>query len=69
MDALMIKRAAAREAMGFTAQGMTDQMEGQMAAQAGRLSALSTLLNAGSQMWLESDPNYIGYRGRGVGMG
>jgi len=68
MDALMIQRNAAREAMGYQTAAMSDEMKGNAAYRAGQMGAISTLMNAGSQAWLESDPNYSGYRGRGVGL-
>lgn len=66
VDAEMIRRNAQREALGFTSQAAADRMQGDAAAAQGRMGALSTLLNTGSQEWLESDPNYGGFRGRGI---
>jgi hypothetical protein len=66
VNAEMIKRNAAREALGLTTQAKTDIMQGDAAAAQGRMGAVSTLLNTGSQEWLESDPDYGGFRGRGI---
>ena len=66
MDALMIRRQAAREALGYEIKASGDELQGDMAAAAGKTGAISTLLNAGSQMWLEGDSNYGGYKGKGI---
>ena len=65
----MIKRNAIREALGFTSKAAGDEMAGQAAESGARMGAISTLLNTGSQEWLETDPNFQGYRGSGLNMG
>ncbi len=37
-----------------------------MAMRTGRMGAVSTALDTGAQLELESDSRYSGYRGRGV---
>ena len=66
MDELLIKRNAARAALGYESKAVGDEIEGDMADKAGKMGALSTLLNTGSQEWLESDPNYRGFHGSGL---
>lgn len=69
MDALMIERNAARESLGFQNQAAADQEQAIASGQQAKAGAISTLLNTGSQEWLESDPNYGGFRGRGISFG
>lgn len=69
VDAMMIKRNAAREAMGFKTKAAADEIAGNLAAETGKMGALSTLLNTGSQEFLEGDPNFRGYHGSGLKFG
>ena len=66
MDALMIQRNAAREALGYQLKATNDTMHGRLAESSADMGAISTLLNTGAQEWLETDPNYTGLRGSGV---
>ena len=66
MDALMIQRNAAREALGYQLKASADRMQGDQAMAAGKSGAIASLLNTGSQEWLESDSNYRGYHGNGI---
>lgn len=69
VDALMIERNAARQAMGFKTKAAADTIQGDMAEAAGKAGAVSTVLNAGSQLWLEGDSTYAGYHGSGLRFG
>lgn len=66
MDALMIQRNASREALGYQLKADADRMQGDQAMATGKMGAMSSLLNTGSQMWLESDTNYRGYKAGGI---
>lgn len=68
MDALMIKRNAARQALGYDIKAGGDEMAGRLASATSKQEMVSTFLNTGSQEWLEGDPNYGGFRGRGVSL-
>lgn len=69
MDALMIQRNAAREAIGLQTKAAEDQQEAVSDERKGDAGAISTLLNTGAQEWLEADSQYGGFRGRGIGLG
>lgn len=58
MDELMIKRDAARRALGYQIQEGGDRIQGEMAKQKGDEEALGTLLNTGAKEWLMSDPSH-----------
>lgn len=62
MDALMIERNAAREALGYRMQANAATMQGQLAHAEGNAGAISTLLNTGNQLWMEGDNDYRGRR-------
>jgi hypothetical protein len=64
MDALLIKRNAARQALGYQLRAGADRMTADAAESAGKEKAFATLLNAGSEMWMESEPNYWRRAGR-----
>jgi hypothetical protein len=66
MNALMIQRNAAREAMGYQSRAASEQEQAIAAGAQETTAPTATLLNAGSQEWLESDSNYSGFRGRGI---
>lgn len=69
VDSMMIQRNAAREALGYTIKAGTDRMAGTAAAETGKMQALGTLLNAGSEEWIQSDSTFRGYHGSGVRFG
>jgi hypothetical protein len=69
MDRLMIELNARREAYGFQVRAAADTMEGKLAEQKGAMQAGAALLDTGAQEWLESDPAYGGFRGRGLDFG
>lgn len=58
MDELMIKRDAARRALGYQIQEGGDRIQGEMARQKGDEDAMATLLNTGAKEWLMSDPSH-----------
>lgn len=66
MDALMIKRNAAREALGFKTQAVGERMRGAAEDEAGKMGTLTTLLNTGTKLWMESDTNAKSYHGEGM---
>lgn len=68
MDQYLIELNARREAYGFQVKAAADSAAGRMSQQEGTMGITETLLNTGSQEMLEADPNYAGFRGRGVGM-
>jgi len=69
MDALMLKRNAARQALGYTTKATGEEIAAEMQQAQGRNAAISTFLNTGSQLWLEGDETYSGYRRGGVSFG
>lgn len=66
MDELMIKRNAARAALGYATEATADDNAALDAGAKEKMGMVSTLLNTGSQSWLESDPDYRGLRGSGL---
>lgn len=58
MDELMIRRDAARRALGYQIQAGGDRIQGEMAKQKGDEDAMGTLLNTGAKEWLMSDPSH-----------
>lgn len=65
MDALMIKRNATREALGFKTQAVAEHMRGDAEDTASKLGTLTTLLNTGTKLWMESDRSSGAYQGEG----
>lgn len=66
MDELLIKRNAARQALGYATEATADENASLDATAKERMGVTSTLLNTGSQAWLEQDPDYRGLRGSGL---
>ncbi len=66
MDKLLVSINANRQAFGFQTAARGDDLSGDMAMRTGRMGAISTALNTGAQLELESDPKYRGYHGSGV---
>lgn len=63
MDRFMIELNAKRQAYGYQVKAAGDTLTGQMDMQRGEMGAASTLLNTGSQVWLDADAAYGGHRG------
>lgn len=63
MDRTMIELNARRQAYGYQVKAAGDTLTGQMEQQRDTFGAMSTLLNTGSQVWLDADPAYGGHRG------
>lgn len=66
MDKTMIELNARRAAYGFQMRAASDTAQGRIAEQQGEMGGIASLLNTQSQLWLESDQNYGGYRGKGI---
>jgi len=64
MDALMIRRNAARQALGYQLRAGSDQMQADALESAGKEKAFATLLNAGSDMWMEAGKTDYWRRGK-----
>lgn len=54
MDALLIQRNAARQALGYQLRAGSDRMQADAAEAAGKEKAFATLLSTGSELWMES---------------
>lgn len=66
MDRYMIETNARRQAFGYQMRGVGLDSEARMQTQNATMAMAGTAVNAGSQLWLESDPNFAGFRGRGI---
>lgn len=59
MDRRMIDLNARREAYGFTVKAQGDTIAGRLAESSANAGAVSTLLNTGSKLWMQSDQTPI----------
>ena len=68
-DRYLLQLNAGRQAQALQVRAAGDVLTGEQAKATGEMGALSTLLNTGSNEWLESDPTWDPRYGRGVPLG
>lgn len=66
MDRYMIELNARRQALGYNMRAVSDEGQARLEKLQATNSIASTVANAGAMEWLESDPQFGGFRGRGI---
>lgn len=66
MDRYMIELNARRQALGFNMRAVGDESQGRLEQLNATQQEGATAANAAGMLWLESDPNFTGFRGRGI---
>ncbi len=69
MDAYLTRLNAGRQAFGAEVRGAGFGLQGSLSQRAGETGATATVLNTGSNLWLESDPRFDPRYSKGLAVG